>query len=366
MKELQDLAYLEMAYALAEKAKGWASPNPLVGAVCVKDGRLVGWGYHERPGKPHAEIIALHRAGSQAKGSTLYVTLEPCVHWGRTPPCIETINKIKPKRVIVSCLDPNPIVFGKGVKKLKEAGIEVSVGLLKEKNIRLNEFYFKYITRRLPFLTLKAAVSLDARMASRTYDSRWISSSEARQYAHLLRGEHDALMVGIHTILRDDPLLTVRHPRWKGKKIIRLILDSQLRLPLAARILSTLEEGPIYIFASPHVPQKKESLLRNKGLEVVRLPTRTGKISLSRLLRWLGQREISSVLIEGGGRLFTSLIERKLADKLFLFISPRLIGGEKAPSFFEGKGVGRVRDAFQLKKISTFRIGPDIVVEGYF
>ncbi len=367
MSVLEDCAYLEMAYSLAEKAKGWASPNPLVGAVCVKGGRILGCGYHERTGLPHAEIVALEQAGMNARGSTLYVTLEPCVHWGRTPPCVDAILSAKPRRVVVSSLDPNPIVCGRGIRKLRRAGVEVSSGLLADRNARLNEAYIKYITQGLPFLTIKAAVSLDARVASRSLDSRWISSPEAREYAHLLRGEHDAVMVGINTILRDDPLLTIRHPRWRGKRWHRFILDARLRFPAQARILSTLEEGSVTIFTSPRAPRDKEAALKKKGLKVVRMPAgSSGHVSLSAVLAWLGQHEISSVLVEGGSQLITSLIERKMADKLILILAPRLIGGEKAPAFLEGKGVRRVADAFQIRKVSTFSIGPDIVLEGYF
>jgi diaminohydroxyphosphoribosylaminopyrimidine deaminase/5-amino-6-(5-phosphoribosylamino)uracil reductase len=366
MRELQQSAYVEMAYALAEKARGWASPNPLVGAVCVRAGRVISWGYHEKPGRPHAEILALERAGSLAKESTLYVTLEPCVHWGRTPPCVEAVIRARPRKVVISSLDPNPVVFKKGIKKLRAAGLDVSFGLLKERNVRLNEAYIKYITQGIPFVTLKAAVSLDGRTATKTLDSRWISSLQTREYTHLVRGENDAIMVGINTILRDDPLLTVRHPQWKGKKIARLIVDSQLRLPAAASILSTLDEGEICVFTSRRAPIEKEKVLAEKGLTVVRLPGRSGEISLPNLLAWIGQREISSVLVEGGSRLLTALIEERLADKLLLTISPRLIGGERAPSFLEGEGITRVQDALELGRISSFRIGRDILVEGYF
>ncbi len=366
MKELQDFAYLEMAYALAEKARGWASPNPLVGAVCVRAGRVISWGYHEKPGRPHAEIVALDRAGSLARESTLYVTLEPCVHWGRTPPCAEAVIRARPRRVVVSSLDPNPVVFKKGIKRLRRAGVDLSVGLLKDRNIRLNEAYIKYITRGIPFITLKAAASLDGRTAAKTLDSRWISSPQTREYVHLLRGEHDAIMVGVNTILKDDPLLTVRHPQWKGKKIARVILDSQLRLPAKTRVLTTIDQGEIYVFTSRHAPLKKEKVLAEKGLTVVRLPGSRGEISLPDLLAWLGRREVSSVLVEGGSVLLTALIEKKMADKLLLTISPRMIGGTRAPSFLEGEGINKLQDALELGRISSFRIGRDILVEGYF
>jgi diaminohydroxyphosphoribosylaminopyrimidine deaminase/5-amino-6-(5-phosphoribosylamino)uracil reductase len=366
MTELSDLAYLEMAYALAEKAKGWASPNPYVGALVVRKGEIVGWGCHEKPGEPHAEIIALEKAESLAKGSTLYVTLEPCVHWGRTPPCIDAVLAASPVRVVISSPDPNPIVFKKGIKRLREAGIETSVGLLKERNAILNEAYIKFITRGTPFVTLKAAVSLDGRIATRTRDSRWISSAATREYVHLLRGEYDAIMVGINTLLRDDPRLTVRHPHWRGKKITRVILDSRLRFPLRSRILSTLDKGDILVFSSRGAPPGKKAALNRRGVEVVDASGSPRGINLREVLPYLAERGVAGLLVEGGSRLLTSFIEERLADKLFLTVSPSLVGGEGAPSFLEGRGIGRVGEALRVRGLSTFRIGEDIIMEGYF
>jgi len=366
MIDPMDLAYLEMAYGLAEKARGWASPNPYVGAVVVRSGRVIGYGYHERPGRPHAEAIALERAGRRARGSTLYVTLEPCVHWGRTPPCIEAVIQAAPKRVVISSLDPNPIVFQKGVRRLRAADIDVSVGLLKEKNAVVNESYIKHITRGVPFVTLKAALSLDGRMATRTGDSRWISSAEAREYAHLLRGEQDAIMVGIRTVLKDDPRLTVRHPHWAGKKIVRIILDSALRLPLAARILTTLTEGKVIVFTTGGASSGKRAILEKKGVEVIEIPGRSGRLELPEVLARLGERGIASLLVEGGSRLLTAMIGANLADKLFLTMSPRLIGGEAAPSFLEGEGVRLVRKSLRIRKLCTFFIGDELIIQGYF
>jgi diaminohydroxyphosphoribosylaminopyrimidine deaminase / 5-amino-6-(5-phosphoribosylamino)uracil reductase len=366
MRNLMDSSYLEMAYGLAEKAKGWARPNPYVGAVLVRKGKIVGYGYHERPGKAHAEIIALDRAGPLARGSTLFVTLEPCVQWGRTPPCLGAVLRAGLARVVISSPDPNPVVFNKGIRALRAAGLDVSVGLLEERNRILNETYYKYITRGIPFVTLKAAVSLDGRISSKLFDSRWISSARTREYVHLVRGEYDAIMVGIHTVLKDDPRLTVRHPHWQGKKIARVILDSHLRLPLEARILSTLRGGKVIVFTSKRSPAKKAAALREKGVEVVRIPGSAQKLELREVLRWLGKAGISSLLVEGGSRVLTAMVEERLADKLFLTISPRLIGGEKAPSFFEGKGIRRISESLELQKITSFKIGGDMIVEGYF
>lgn len=366
MNNFKDASYLEMAYGLAEKARGWARPNPYVGAILVHNEKIVGYGFHERPGKPHAEVLALDRAGSLAKASTLYLTLEPCIHWGRTPPCVDAVLRAAPKRVVVSSHDPNPIVFKKGIKALRAAGIDVSVGLLEERNKILNETYIKYITQGSPFVTLKAAVSLDGRIATRTFDSRWISSPQTREYVHLVRGEYDAIMVGINTILKDDPLLTVRHPQWRRKKITRVILDSDLRFPLKSRILSTLGKGEIIIFTSKRASLKKTDALRKRGVEIVRIPGSTQRVEIKEVLLRLGEKGLSSLLVEGGSRLLTAMIEKKLADKLFLAISPKLIGGERAPSFFEGKGISRIKESWGLRNVSSFKIEGDIIMEGYF
>jgi len=268
--------------------------------------------------------------------------------------------------VVVSSLDPNPIVFQKGVRRLRAAGIDVAVGLLGERNSVLNESYIKYITRGVPFVTLKAALSLDGRMATRTGDSRWISSPETREYVHLLRGEQDAVMVGIRTILKDDPRLTVRHPHWAGKKIVRVILDSALRLPARAQILTTLTEGKVIVFTTGGASSRKRIILEKRGVEVVEIPGPSRPLEVPWVLARLGERGIASLLVEGGSRLLTTMIEEKLADKLFLTVSPRLIGGEAAPSFLEGDGFRLVRRSLRLRKVSAFPIGDDIIIQGYF
>lgn len=366
MNRASDLGYMEMAYGLAEKARGRTSPNPLVGAVVVRGGRVVGHGFHEEPGKPHAEILALRMAGARAKGATLYLTLEPCVHWGRTPPCVDTVLASGLERVVVSALDPNPVVHRKGVGRLRQAGIGVSLGLLAERNARMNEAYAKYITRKVPFVTLKAALTLDGRIACRSGDSKWISSAGTRDYVHLLRGEQDALMVGANTLLADDPLLTVRHPDWGRKKVARVVLDSRLRFPLDSRILSTLGRGRVVVFAGAGAPGAKARALEARGAEVV-LP-RAGRPSwpLTDVLEELGRREVAALLVEGGGRLFTSFVEAGLADKAVLTYAPRLVGGDAAPGFLGGRGVDRVGRAPALKETRSFSIAGDIILEGYF
>jgi diaminohydroxyphosphoribosylaminopyrimidine deaminase/5-amino-6-(5-phosphoribosylamino)uracil reductase len=362
----KDHAYLEMAYGLAEKAKGWSSPNPYVGAVIVKKDSIIGTGFHEKPGHPHAEVIALQKAGSQARSSTAYITLEPCVHWGRTPPCVDSLIQAGIKRVVVSALDPNPLVHKKGIRKMRQAGIQVSVGLLEEKNARLNEIYNKYIRHKMPFVTAKVAVSLDGKMATKTNDSKWITSRQTREYAHMLRGEHMAIMVGINTLLQDDPRLTIRHPVWKKKQLIRVIIDSQLRFPLGARLLRTRYRGKILAFTLQSQASRKAQELRKKGVEIISIQgSRSGKLDMNKILVWLSQNEISSVMVEGGALLLTSLLEKQLIDKIFVTLSPKLIGGENAPTFFGGKGFSNIAQAMQLKRTNCYSIENDIILEGY-
>ncbi|MBN2207513.1 MAG: bifunctional diaminohydroxyphosphoribosylaminopyrimidine deaminase/5-amino-6-(5-phosphoribosylamino)uracil reductase RibD [Candidatus Aminicenantes bacterium] len=366
MMDAGDLAYIEMAYGLAETARGWTSPNPCVGAVVVNNGRVVGTGFHERPGKPHAEIVALVRAGARSRGATLYLTLEPCVHWGRTPPCIDTVLQAGLRRVVVSALDPNPLVDGRGVRRLRRAGIEVSVGLLEERNRRLNEAYIKYIPDKTPFVTLKAAAGLDGKIACRGGDSRWISSPASRAYAHLLRGEADAVLVGIGTVLRDDPRLTVRHPAWKAKAVARVVLDARLRFPPGARMLRTPARGPVWILTAPDPPAAKRKALELAGAEIVPLPCRGDRVDLPRALAALGRREVSHCLVEGGGRVHGAFLDARLADKIVLFFAPKVIGGAEAISLHAGAGADSVRTALRLRSLRSFPVGPDIVMEGYF
>lgn len=365
-QEIIDQAFMQMAYSLAAKARGWASPNPYVGAVVVKDNRIVGYGYHEQPGNPHAEVIALQMAGEKAKDSTLYVTLEPCVHWGRTPPCVETVLRFRPRRVVISTFDPNPIVYKKGVQKLKEAGLEVIVGCLKEINDRLNESYIKFITQGLPWVILKAALSLDGKIAATDGSSRWISGSPARDYVHLLRGEVDALLVGINTILYDNPRLTVRHPLWRKKRITRVVLDSQLRLPLDSRLLKTLDQGQVIVFTSAQASPKKKKILMAKGVKIINVNGEKNFLNLHQVMRELGQLGVASLLVEGGSQVLTSFLEQNLGDKIILFLAPLLLGGQKAPSLFGGHGFPSIKSGLRLRHYRTFSLGQDIILEGYF
>jgi diaminohydroxyphosphoribosylaminopyrimidine deaminase/5-amino-6-(5-phosphoribosylamino)uracil reductase len=364
MTDQRDRSTMEMALGLAAKAAGRTSPNPCVGAVLVKDGVIVGWGHHEAAGRPHAEAVALLRAGRRARGATLYVTLEPCVHWGRTPPCVDAVIAAGVKRVVAADLDPNPLVLAKGAARLREAGIAFEHGLLADRNLRLNRHYMHYIAGRMPFVTLKAAVSLDARMARPAGDGRWLTSEAARAYAHLLRAEHDAVLVGSGTVLADDPLLSVRHPNWPGRKITRVVLDGRLRTPPGARLLADRKGGPVLIFTGPAAPPKKRAALEKAGAEVVALPLRKEALDLDEALRLLGRRDITGVLIEGGGRMIRSAVCPPRFQRLVLMIAPLIVGGAEAVSFNGGAEAAAIPRSLRLRRMTRFPIGPDTIVEG--
>ncbi|MCX6567000.1 MAG: bifunctional diaminohydroxyphosphoribosylaminopyrimidine deaminase/5-amino-6-(5-phosphoribosylamino)uracil reductase RibD [Candidatus Aminicenantes bacterium] len=368
MMDEQDLAYLDMAEALAVRSLGLTSPNPHVGAVVVRGGRIVGTGCHEAAGRPHAEIIALRHAGKRARGATLYLTLEPCVHWGRTPPCVESVLASGIARVVVAGLDPNPAINGRGALLLRKAGIVVDVGSRVERKSGLNEAHAKYIVHKRPFVTLKAALSIDGKLATRTGEARWISSPEARDYAHFLRSENDAVLVGVNTILNDDPRLTVRPPGRPGKPILRVILDPNLRTPPGAKMFSNPEGGSVLLYAGAgsRAWKIRRARLLRRGAEVVEIPGRGPLLDLRRVLSDLGRREIAGLLVEGGGRTTAGFIEARLVDKAVFAIAPLLIGGTDAVSLVAGRGTGRLAAAPRLSRVSTFRLGGDLLMEGYF
>jgi diaminohydroxyphosphoribosylaminopyrimidine deaminase/5-amino-6-(5-phosphoribosylamino)uracil reductase len=365
MIEARDLAFMDMAFALAEKALGRTSPNPHVGAVVVKTGKVVGFGHHEAAGSPHAEAAALEKAGALARGACLYVTLEPCVHWGRTPPCADAVIASGVGRVVLAALDPNPVVLGRGVRRIRGAGITVETGARAGRHARLNEGYAKWIATRRPFVTLKAALSLDGKMATKTYAASWISSAATRSYLRLLRAEHDAVLVGAQTALRDDPRLTLRDPRRPGKRVVRVILDPKLRLPAGARIFQTMAEGPLLLVANESAPAARRREVEAAGAEVIVLPGKGNRLDPGLILDCLGARSVTSVLVEGGGAVATSFLDARLPNKIIVSLSPRLIGGEKAVAFYSGRGAEALGEALRLSRVSTFRVGPDFILEGY-
>ena len=355
---------MRRALLLARKGRGRTSPNPMVGAVVVRNGRIVGEGYHARAGGPHAEALALEAASGATSGADLYVTLEPCCHQGRTPPCTERIIEAGIRRVIVPTLDPNPLVCGRGLERLRAAGIVVEPGVLSEEATDLNEAFVKFIRVRTPFVVLKAAISLDGKIATRTGDSRWISSERSRQRAHELRDQVDAVIVGIGTIRRDDPLLTTRLPHG-GRDPIRIIVDGRGQLPLDAKVFHSASPAPTWVAVAAGTPRERLQAFDHLGLTVLEADGLHGRICLAHLLKRLGEREITSVMLEGGERIFTSAIEEGIIDKFTLFMAPLLIGGKLAPSLFGGAGVEYLAQAMRLRHIRVEQLDEDLLIEGY-
>jgi len=360
-----DERFMWLALDLARQGLGQTSPNPLVGAVVVKDGEIVGTGFHARAGEPHAEVLALEDAGEKAAGATLYVNLEPCSHYGRTSPCTDRIIAAGIRKVVAAMQDPNPLVCGRGFNKLRQAGVKVKTGVLEEKARVLNEVFVKYITTRIPFVTLKMAMSLDGKVATKTGDSRWITGKESREFVHRLRHQHDALMVGIGTVLADNPRLTTRLPEGGGKDPLRVVVDTRGRLPLEARILHLDSNAPTLVAVGESAPVEKVDALKKAGARVEVLPEESGRVSLRALLELLGKQEITSVLVEGGGEINYSLISAGLVDKFYFFIAPKVIGGRTAPTPVMGEGVEWLEQGWTVKGIEYKQLGNDILISGY-
>ena len=355
---------MELALSLARRALGSVSPNPAVGAVVVKDGEVLGEGWTQPPGEAHAEVMALAQAGQRAAGATLYTTLEPCNHHGRTPPCTQAIIDAGIAEVHSAMADPNPNVPGDGQSRLQEAGLKTVAGEREQEARKVVEDYLKFVTTGLPFVTAKFAMSLDGKIATRTGDSRWITGPEARRYAHGLRATHDAIMVGINTVLADDPRLTARHDEGTAlvEQPLRIVVDSRGRTPDDARLLD--QPGQTIVAVATADSSKRSSLL-DRGVDVEELPAEDGSVDLSALLGRLGGREITSVLVEGGGALLGSLFDLRLVDKVVAFVAPTIIGGSGAPAPVAGAGVERVAEAVCLKRVETQQFGPDLAIIGY-
>lgn len=356
--QVNEMFYIKEALKFAKKGMGWTNPNPMVGAVIVKNGKIIGKGYHRKVGLPHAEIEAINNAKTNVKGATLYVNLEPCIHYGRTPPCVGVIIKSGIKRVVCSILDPNPRVHGKGIELLKNAGIEVSVGILEKEARELNEAFFTFHKKERPFIAIKFAASLDGKIATKTGDSKWITNEQARKFARNLRSQYQAILVGINTILRDDSHLGVR---LKGKKDpLRIILDSRLRILLGSQVL---RDNNVLIVTTKMADKEKLETLHKKGVEVISVDSE--KISLSNLLSELRQREIISLLIEGGGKTLGSFVDAKLVDKVYAFYAPIIIGGKEAIDSISGEGVKNIAEAIYLKSMSFKRFADNLLIIGY-
>lgn len=354
-----------MALRLARKGLGWTSPNPMVGAVIVRDGEIVGRGYHRRAGEEHAEIIALREAGERARGARIFVNLEPCNHYGRTPPCTHAIVKGGIKECVVGMVDPNPNVSGGGIQFLKDRGIRIIHGVLEERCRKLNEVFVKYVTTGRPFVTMKAACSLDGKIATSSGDSRWITGEGSRRASHMLRHSSDAIMVGIGTVLADDPQLTTRIPGKRGKNPVRVILDTHLRIPLNARCLNTSSGAKTIVVTSREAPMNKAKDLESKGVEIIFGELKDRGIDLNSLMYILGEKGITSLLIEGGARVNASAVVEGILDKIIIFYGPKMIGGWDAVGMFYDLGVKDLKEAIEVEGLRIRRYGDDFAVEGY-
>ncbi|MDD4170166.1 MAG: bifunctional diaminohydroxyphosphoribosylaminopyrimidine deaminase/5-amino-6-(5-phosphoribosylamino)uracil reductase RibD [Desulfotomaculaceae bacterium] len=359
-----DKRYMKIALELAARARGRTSPNPMVGAVVVKDDRVIGRGYHVRAGNPHAEVIALKEAGKDAAGAALYVTLEPCCHHGRTGPCTEAIIAAGITKVVIAMADPNPLVSGGGIWRLQKVGLKVVQGVMEVEALELNEVFLKYITAGRPFVVAKAAMSLDGKIATSTGQSKWITGPEARSCGHQLRDWYDAILVGIGTVLADNPSLTTRLPAGGGRDPVRVVLDSQARTPLNATMLTQRSAAPTLIATTAGAPAKRLEALRQVGAQI--LVVNDGvRVDLAELMKLLAQREITSILIEGGAAVHGSALAAKIVDKAVWFIAPKIIGGRDAPGPVGGMGASDLSAAVGLERVKVDLLGPDLCVEGY-
>lgn len=365
IKNSQHEKFMRMALELAGQARGRTSPNPLVGAVIVKDGEVVGQGYHRKAGTPHAEIHALREAGDKSRGATLYVTLEPCSHFGRTPPCSEAVISAGIAEVYVAMQDPNSLVAGRGIKQMREAGLTVHVGLMENEACKLNEIFSKYITTKVPFVLLKSAMTADGKIATGVGHSKWVTGEAARAKVHELRDWYDAILVGVNTVLADNPSLTCRLPEG-GRDPVRIILDSAARTPPEALVLTQESSAPTYVAVTDKAPLDRIKALTAVNAKIIRVSQDLhGRVDLRELLDKLGEMEVTSLLVEGGAEVAASFLDQGLIDKILTFIAPKIIGGRQAPGPVGGIGKVLMSQAIKLNDTCWGRVGDDFFIEGY-
>lgn len=357
--------YMRMALDLAFKGAGYVSPNPMVGAVVVKDGGVVGQGYHQAVGGPHAEVNAIDDAGDQAFEATLYVTLEPCNHQGRTPPCTQKIIDAGIRQVIVAMADPNPNVAGGGNVYLQSKGVDVTCGICEQEAVRLNESFIKYIRTGRPFVVLKMAATLDGRIATRTGHARWVTGPQAREFVHQLRHNMDGIMVGVGTAKADDPELTCRIESGQAVDPIRVVLDTHLSLSPTARMLNQSSSAKTIIVCAPDAEKQKKANLQNRGAKILEVSLEHGRIDLKMLMDQLGDQGITSLLIEGGAQVAASILQAGVADKVHFFYAPKIMGGEDGIPMFAGQGPDKMDQCLSVKEAHVSRMGHDILVTGY-
>lgn len=356
---------MKQALRLAKKVKGQTYPNPLVGAVIVKNEKVISSGYHKKAGSHHAEVVALRKAKNKAQGARLYVTLEPCSIFGKTPPCVDEIIESGIREVVIAEKDPNPLNRSRGIKKLRENGIKVTLGVLAKEAHELNKDFSKFITKNMSYVTLKVAQSLDGKIATAIGDSKWISSLASRKYAHKLRAESSAILIGIKTLIKDNPRLNNRYYKQAAREPKKIIVDSRLRIPENSRILSSNLKNNLIVATTKYALRVKIKRLKDKGVDVLTVKSKNKKVDLKNLLYKLAEKDIVSILVEGGSEIITSFLKEKLADKIIIFIAPKIIGGKDAPTFFEGKGIRRLKDSLLVKDVKYKKLGSDLVVEGY-
>ena len=359
-----DEKYIKRTFHLARMGVGSVNPNPLVGAVIVKDNRVIAEGFHREFGGDHAEVDAINNATESIEGSTVYVNLEPCSHHGKTPPCARRLIDEKVKRVVVAMRDPNPQVSGEGVKMLRSAGIEVTEGVLEEEARDLNRVFNKFITQGLPYVVMKAAMTMDGKIATRVGDSRWVSGETSRNIVHELRNEYTSIMVGINTVIGDDPELSTRlSGNRQGRNPVRIIVDSDARIPMDAKVLTKLNESPTILAHDKQASEEKLKILREGGVQTIKTQAEYGSnVDLRQLMSGLGKRNIDGILLEGGGTLNYSALEAGIVDEVFFFIAPKMVGGTHAKTPVEGKGVDVMDEAFRLKDIKTMKVGEDLMI----
>ena len=360
----KDREYMRRAMKLAENGIGFVNPNPLVGAVLVRDGRVIGEGYHARCGGPHAEREAFWNCTEDTRGATLYVTLEPCCHYGKTPPCTDIILEKKIGRVVIGLTDPNPLVAGKGIELLRKAGIEVETGVETEYLEKQNRVFLKYINSGMPWVVMKTAMTLDGKIAAYTGDSKWVTGEEARGEVHRMRSAYTGILVGSGTVKADDPQLNCRGVEG-GRQPVRILADSSASLSPDSRLFKTAGEQPLILAHTAKAQAGKLALLRSAGIETLFCEEKNGKVSIPDLLKKLGERKIDSLLLEGGGNLNYSFLEEGMVDEVVAFIAPKLIGGRDALSPVEGAGIGSMDAAIRLEGIETGSMGEDIWIRGF-
>ena len=359
---MTDLDYIHHAMQLALKAKGNTSPNPLVGAVIVKGNRMIAQGWHHRCGSDHAEIIALKKAGTKAQGAKLYVTLEPCFHYGRTPPCVDKIIQSGIKEVIVGMKDPNPLTNGKSIQKLKLSGIKTKVGFLQNELSQMNEAFVKYQKTRMPFVVAKCAQTLDGKIATATGQSQWITSVKTRAFARGLRNDFDAILVGINTVLKDNPGLNAER---QIKPIRKIILDSSLQISISAKLFSDTQPSQCIVATTAQASAKKIKFFQNKGVHVIICPEKDARIDLKWLFKELAKLEIISILIEGGATVIGSALKENLVDKMHFYLAPKIIGDQTALNSVVGFKINNVNQAVSLENLTLKKIDKDIFITAY-